>query len=254
MLTGLDYILIALAAVGAGLVNAIAGGGTLITFPVLTAVGVPAVAANVTNAVALCPGFLGAVLAQRRDLDGQESRLRVVLPASAIGGIVGGVLLIAGGEQVFRSVIPYLILAAAALLASQDRLRAWLVRRPWHTTSGHQSNVRVAIPLAIGAIYGGYFGAGLSVIMLAVLGLMLDDSLTRLNALKSTLGFVINVAAALFFVFSGQVVWPAAAVMAVGAMMGGVIGGKVAGRIAPSTLRWTVVTIGVIVGLIYMIR
>ncbi|MCC7010789.1 MAG: sulfite exporter TauE/SafE family protein [Acidobacteria bacterium] len=253
MLSVTDYVVIGLAALAAGLVNAIAGGGTLITFPVLTAVGVPAVAANITNAVALCPGFLGAVYAQRRDLDGQERRLRIVLPASAVGGIVGGILLVIGGERVFRSLIPFLILGASALLAAQDRLRAWLARRPWHRTTGHGSDMRVAVPLALGAVYGGYFGAGLSVIMLAVLGLMLDDSLTRLNALKSALGLVINVAAALFFVFSGQVVWTAAAVMAAGALLGGVVGGKVAGMIAPSTLRWTVVAIGAVVGLIYLV-
>jgi uncharacterized membrane protein YfcA len=114
--------------------------------------------------------------------------------------------------------------------------------------------VRVAIPLALGAVYGGYFGAGLSVIMLAVLGLLLEDSLTRLNALKSALGLTINVAASRFFVFSGAVVWPVALVMAAGALAGGVIGGKVAARIAPATLRWTVVCIGVTVSVIYFVK
>ena len=254
MLSSLDYVFIGFAALAAGLINAIAGGGTLVTFPVLTAVGVPPLPANVTNAVALCPGFFGATYAQRRDLIGQERRLRVVLPASAVGGIVGGLLLFVGGEQVFRTLIPYLILTASALLAAQDRLRAWLATRTWHRPTGPQSEARVAIPLALGAIYGGYFGAGLSVIMLAVLGLLLEDSLTRLNALKSALGLTINVAAAVFFVVSGAVVWPAAFVMAVGALIGGVIGGKVAARIAPATLRWTVVSIGVVVSVIYFVR
>lgn len=251
MLTGLDYTFIGLAGLAAGLVNAIAGGGTLITFPVLTAVGVPPVPANITNAVALCPGFLGAVFAQRRDLEGQRARLRVVLPAAAAGGILGGILLVTGGEQVFRSLIPYLILLASVLLAVQDRLRTWLVGRPWHTTSGHGSTVRVAVPIGLGAVYGGYFGAGLSVILLAIMGLMLDDSLTRLNALKSAIGFTINVAAALFFVLSGQVVWHAALVMAIAATLGGVIGGRVAAMIQPGTLRWTVVVIGGVVAAIY---
>jgi uncharacterized membrane protein YfcA len=106
----------------------------------------------------------------------------------------------------------------------------------------------------LGAVYGGYFGAGLSVIMLAVLGLLLDDSLTRLNALKSTLALTINVAAALFFVFSGQVIWPVAFVMAAGALVGGLLGGKVAARIKPSTLRWTVVGIGIAVSGIYLYK
>ena len=103
-------------------------------------------------------------------------------------------------------------------------------------------------------MYGGYFGAGLSVIVLAALGTTLDDNLTRLNALKQLIGFATNLAAAIFFVFSGHVVWGAAAVMAVGALLGGVLGGRLAGRVKPSTLRWIVVLIGVIVSIIYFVR
>ncbi len=113
----IDFILVALAAVAAGAVNALAGGGTLITFPMLVAVGVPAVAANVTNTVALCPGYLGATFAQMKDLRGQEQRLRFLVPASIVGGIVGGVLLLNTGERLFRDLLPYLILLAAGLLA-----------------------------------------------------------------------------------------------------------------------------------------
>ena len=253
-LSVLHYLFIASAALAAGFVNAIAGGGTLITFPVMTAVGIPAVAANVTNTVALCPGFLGAALGQRRDLVGQERRMLLTIPAGIAGGIVGGVLLLNTEEQLFRTLIPYLILAAAALLAVQDRLRTWLISRNAHHGTGHGSNVRAAIFLGIAAIYGGYFGAGLGVIMLAVMGLVLDDSLTRLNALKIVMALVINVAAAVFFLFSGQVIWTAALVMAVGAITGGVIGGQFASRIAPRTLRNVVVTLAVIVSGIYLIK
>lgn len=254
MLSGFDYVLIGLAGIGAGFVNAIAGGGTLITFPALTAVGVPPVAANVTNAIALCPGFFGAALAQRRDLVGQERRMWILLPVSAIGGALGGLLLLKGGDRVFRTLIPFLILGASALLAAQDRIRTWLATRTWHSTSGRGSEVRLAAFLGLGSIYGGYFGAGLSVIMLAVLGLLLDESLTRINALKSTLGLAINVAAAVCFLFSGQIVWPAAFIMACGAVIGGVAGGRLAAKIRPGTLRWTVVSIGTVVGLIYLLR
>jgi uncharacterized membrane protein YfcA len=254
MLSGLDYAFIGLAGVGAGFVNAIAGGGTLITFPALTAVGVPPVAANVTNAVALCPGFLGAALAQRRDLAGQQRRMWILLPVSAIGGVFGGLLLLLGGDRVFRALIPFLILAASALLAAQDRIRAWLATRTWHRTSGHASEARLAALVGLGSIYGGYFGAGLSVIMMAALGLLLDESLTRINALKSALGLAINLAAALYFVFSGRIVWPAAIVVACGALLGGVAGGRLAAGIRPGTLRWTVVCIGTAVGLIYLLR
>lgn len=255
MLEGFDFVLIALAAVAAGAVNALAGGGTLITFPMLTAVGVPAVAANVTNTVALLPGYFGATMAQRADLRGQEHRLWWAIPAGVVGGLIGGILLLRTGERLFRDLVPYLILLASGLLAMQEPLRRWVVRR---TASRHASGASherwAAMPVGVAAIYGGYFGAGLSVIILAVLAVVLDDSLTRLNALKQVVALATNAAAAIFFLFSGQVVWLAAAVMAVGALMGGVLGGKLAGRIQPSTLRYMVVTLGVIVSVIYLIR
>lgn len=249
-----DYILVTLAAMAAGAINALAGGGTLITFPMLVAVGLPAVAANVTNTVALCPGYFGATLAQLKDLKGQEGRLRLVVPASIIGGVIGGLLLLNTEERLFRELIPYLILLAAGLLAVQDPVRRWLVKRRGEGDAAAIPDVWV-IPLVIlAAIYGGYFGAGLSVIVLAVLGLVLEDTLTRLNALKQAVSFTVNTAAAIFFLFSGQVVWSVALVMAVGALLGGVLGGRLAGKIRPAILRGLVVTIGVIVAMIYLIR
>lgn len=253
----LDYLLIGLAAVAAGAVNALAGGGTLITFPMLTAVGLPAVAANVTNTVALCPGYLGATLAQARDLRGQERRLWLLVPAAVLGGILGGVLLLNTGERIFRMLVPFLILLASGLLAFQDQLRAWVFRRPKDAGaaySGATDERWAALPVAAAAVYGGYFGAGLSVIVLAVLGLVLDDSLTRLNGLKQAISFSVNTAAAIFFLFSGQVVWPAALVMAGGALAGGALGGRLAGRIRPIVLRRVVVSIGVIVAILYFVR
>jgi len=248
----LDILLAGLAAVGAGAVNALAGGGTLITFPTLTFLGVPAVAANVTNTVALCPGYFGATLAQRKDLRGQRRRLWGFLPAGALGGIVGGFLLLRSGERIFSALVPVLILAASGLIALQERVRAWLVRR----NGGASGNARTwgALPVGVSAIYGGYFGAGLSVIVLAVLGLTQDDSLTRLNALKQAIALSVNVATAVFFLFAAPIVWPAAAVMAAGALAGGFLGGKLAGHVRPSVLRWTVVAIGIIVAIIYWLR
>ncbi len=249
-----EYLLIALAAVAAGAVNALAGGGTLITFPVLTAVGIPTVAANVTNTVALSPGYLGATLAQKAEILDQRRRLRFLIPAAALGGLTGGLLLLNTSEKLFRELVPYLILLASLLLAVQEPLRRRLVARST-TSPGHVQDERwTAVPVFFAAIYGGYFGAGLSVIVLAVLGLVLEDSLTRLNALKQVVSFVTNSTAALLFLFSGQVVWSAAVVMAVGAMAGGALGGRLAGRIQPSTLRRLVVTIGVIVSIIYFVR
>lgn len=254
MISGFDFVLVGLAAVAGGAVNALAGGGTLITFPMLTAVGVPAVTANVTNTVALCPGYLGATFAQLSDLRGQTWRLWLLLPASVVGGIVGGILLLNTGERVFRALVPFLILLAAGLLAVQDPLRGWLTRRAGHRASTPAFEKLAMLPVGVAAIYGGYFGAGLSVIVLAVLGLVLEDSLTRLNALKQAVAFAVNIAAAVFFLFSGQVVWSAAAVMAVGALAGGVVGGRLASSIQPATLRRIVVLIGVVVALIYWLR
>jgi uncharacterized membrane protein YfcA len=253
-LSFLDLILIALAAVAGGAVNAIAGGGTLITFPMLTAVGIPPVAANITNTVALAPGYLGGTMAQANDLRGQKRRLWWLLPASALGGLVGGFILLQTEEKLFRALVPWLILLACALLASQGRVRAWLNRRAAAGKEHHVPEAWATVPVFAAAIYGGYFGAGLSVIVLAVLGLVIDDTLTRLNALKQAVAFSVNVAAAIFFVFSGQVVWLAAAVMAVGALAGGVLGGRLAGSIKPEVLRATVVSIGTIVALIYFVR
>ncbi len=254
LMNGWDMVLIGLAAVAAGMVNALAGGGTLISFPVLTAIGIPAVAANVTNTVALCPGYFGATIAQAKDLRGQERRLWLLVPSAVIGGIVGGVLLLNTGERVFRTLVPFLILLASALLAVQNPVRAWLVRRAEQggATSTHQGGAVLAVGAA--SIYGGYFGAGLSVIVLAVLGLVLDDSLTRLNALKQAISFSVNTAAAIFFLFSGHVVWSAALVMAVGALLGGAIGGRLAGWIQPGALRRIVVTVGILVAMVYLVR
>jgi uncharacterized membrane protein YfcA len=249
-----QYILVGLAACGAGFVNALAGGGTLITFPSLMALGIPAIAANVTNTVALVPGYFGATLAQSKDLQTQKRRLWMLLPAGALGGIIGGFLLLQTGERVFRQLVPFLILLASALLALQDPVRGWLTRRLAQRGGTHISEAWVVLPITLAAIYGGYFGAGLSVIILAVLGLTLDDSLTRLNAMKQFIAFSANIAAAILFVFTGKVVWSVAAVMAVGALLGGSLGGRLAGHIKPSVLRWIVVTIGFVVGFFYLIR
>ena len=253
-LTVVQLVLVAVAGVAGGAVNALAGGGTLITFPVLTAVGIPPVAASVTNTVALSPGYLSATFAQWHDLRGQRQRVKWLAPAGALGGIVGGLLLLNTTDRLFRELVPFLILAAALLLALQDRLRAWLLRRA--AQAGHtQLSEKWAIPpVFVAAVYGGYFGAGLSVIVLAVLGLVLDDNLTRLNALKQAIAFSVNITAAIFFVFSGQVVWLAALTMAVGAIIGGVLGGRLAGRVKPTSLRRVVVVIGVVVALIYLLR
>ena len=249
-----QYLLAALAAVGAGMVNALAGGGTLITFPTLIAMGLPAVGSNVTNTVALVPGYIGGTLAQRQHLAGQKKRLYLLLPAGVLGGLIGGFLLLQTGEKLFTALVPFLILLASILLALQDPMKAWVQKRLAKAGGQSLPESTAFLPMVLAAVYGGYFGAGLSVIILATLGLTLEDSLTRLNAIKQFIAFATNLAAAVYFLFSGQVVWLLALVMAVGALAGGALGGKLANVIKPTTLRWIVVSIGVVVAVIYFIK
>lgn len=248
------YLLAAGAAFAAGVVNALAGGGTLITFPALTALGLSAVTANITSTVSLFPGYFGATLAQRADLRGQETRLLLLIPAALVGGLAGGLLLLYSGEKVFTRLVPFLILFAVVLLAVGEPLRRRLKQNGGRQRKARASVLIAAFPVALAAVYGGYFGAGLSVILLAILALTLEDSLTRLNALKQSLALAANSAAAVYFLFSGQVNWGVAGVMAVSALLGGAAGGRLAGRIPPATLRWLVISIGLTVSIIFFIR
>jgi uncharacterized protein len=249
-----DLVLVGIAALLAGVVNAIAGGGTLITFPVLSALGIPLVAASVTNIVALCPGYLGGALAQRNELRGQTRLLWLVLPVAVIGGLGGGALLLNTGEKSFRALVPFLILGASLLMAVQDPLRAWIARRGASARSAMLGGIGVAFLIALAALYGGYFNAGLSIVVMGVLGLMLDETATRLNAIKQAVSFSTTGAAAVFFVFSAEVLWMTALVMALAALAGGAFGARLASRIKPSTLRWCVVAAGTVVGLNYLVR
>jgi uncharacterized membrane protein YfcA len=247
--------LVAVAATGVavGLINALSGGGSLLSFPLLTALGLPALIANATNTVALLPGSLGAALAQRRDLAGQRRRALLLLPLASAGGLLGGALLLLSGEELFRALVPWLILLGSALLALQPALRAWFGGRPGAPGAAHSLAWSLA-PLLLAAIYGGYFGAGLSVILLAVLALCLDDSLTRLNALKQALALAANLSAALLFVGLGRVDGLNALLLGGGALLGGALGGRLAGRLDPELLRWLVVGIGLGVAALFWLR
>ncbi len=253
-MTPLELFLAALAAAGAGAINALAGGGTLVSFPALLAMGVPPVMANVTNAVALSPGYFGATLAQWKNLQGQGRRLWICVPAAIVGGLAGGMILLHTHERTFQSLVPYMLFAASLLLALQNKVRDTVVKRLADPGHAKRDRLIVAMPVLLAGIYGGFFTAGMSVIVLAVLGSLLDDSLTRLNALKQAIAFCVNIAAAVFFVFSGKVIWIVAAVMAVGALIGGAAGGRLAGSMKPDTLRWIVVSVGFGLAVYYWIR
>jgi len=243
-----------MAAMAAGFINAMAGGGTLVSFPVLLAIGISPVAANVTNTVALLPGTIGGMWAQRKDFQSQYQRLIKLLPVAIVGGIGGGLLLLNTSENTFRSIIPYLILLATLLLAAQSRIRSWVVGRIGQShTETHNPIVMMSL-VFLAAVYGGYFGAGLGVILIATLGLVTDENMTRLNFLKQALGFAINLAAAVYFAFSGKVNWWVAFIMIFGSLLGGWIGGKLASRIKPEILRWIVVTAGIVAAVIFFIK
>jgi uncharacterized membrane protein YfcA len=247
-ISAVDLVLAAAAAFGAGVVNALAGGGTLITFPTLVALGVPAVRSNITNTVALCPGYFGGTFAQRGDLAEQRVRLVPVGLVSGLGGLLGSILLVASSEELFRALVPFLLLGACALLAFQDRIRAAL---PPRAATAEDPPVRPSRPVLGGvfviAVYGGYFGAGMGIVALAALSLALPDHMVRVNALKQYIAFITNVVAAAFFLGSGEVVWRLALVMAPASLVGGTAGGRFVRKLDPRLLRAVVVTVGVVV-------
>lgn len=243
-----DLALLAGAGFVAGGINAVAGGGSLISFPALLAAGYPSITANVTNTVAVWPGTIGGSLAYRAELRGQRERFIVLGITSVVGALIGSALLLASPARVFDQIVPFLILFACALLAAQDRLAAWAAR---HRGAGARSERAAGLIVAqlLAAIYGAYFTAGLGILILAILGIFLHDNLQRLNALKGLLSVIINGVSALYFALFGPVVWPVAALMAVASWTGGYLGVRVARRLSPSRLRAVVLVYGVGVAL-----
>ncbi len=242
-----------LVAIAAGFVNALAGGGSLLSFPALTAAGLPALVANLTNTVALTPGYLGATVGQRHSLRSQARRLALVLPAAGLGGLFGALLLLHTSERLFLRLVPWLLLLGSGLLWAQQPLRRWMLHR-LQRQDRSLSERQAVLPILLASIYGGYFGAGLGVIVLAMLAVSLDDSITRLNDLKQAISLVCNATAACVFITSAQVHWLAAGLMATGALAGGAIGGRVAGTVNPDTLRILVVSAGVVMAIVFFCR
>ena len=238
----LEALLLAAAGFAAGAVNAVAGGGSLISFPALLGAGYASVTANVTNAVAVLPGYLGGSVAYRRELEGQRPRVVALAATTAAGSLLGAWLLIVSPASVFEAIVPFLILGSCALLAAQPALSR--VIAPVAAGGDHRS-LRLHAGAFAASIYGGYFGAGLGILLLAVLGLVLHDSLQRLNALKGLLSLVIGLAAVAYFAVFGPVAWGPAALMAVTSLLGGQAGVAVARRLKPGPLRALIVAFGV---------
>ena len=244
--------MVAVVAAGAvaGGVNAIAGGGTLVAFPALLAVGLPAVQANTTTAVGLVFGYASGARAFRPELVGQRARARALLPAAVTGGFLGAALLLILPSKSFEAAVPWLVLGACALIAAQPRLAGWLGARG--VAKPHPGwEVQLAIGLA--AVYGGYFGAGLGVIVFAILGLLVPDAPMRLNALRGLQSLVVNLVAALLFVVTGNVHWLAALLLAVGAWVGAQQGVRLLRGLPPKAVRAAVVLAGTTVGVVLLI-
>jgi uncharacterized membrane protein YfcA len=223
----------------AGAVNAVAGGGTLLTFPALLATGIAPVAANATNTVALLPGQLASAYAYRSYIADERQRALVLAVPSLVGGVAGAALLLLMPARVFEAVVPWLILFACALLAVQGPIKAALARWP-HVN--HPAALWIAQLLI--AVYGGYFGAGIGILMLAAMSILLPSSIQHSNALKVLYALLINVLAAAIFVFSGAAHLPEASLMAAASVVGGFAGAKLAQRLPPAGMRLFAIGVG----------
>ena len=238
-----SLILAALAAVVGGAVNSIAGGGTLITFPAIVALGVSPLTANVTNTMALWPGAVSGLWGYRGQLTGMGPWLLKFSLPSAAGGLAGGWLLLVTGQERFTAIVPFLVLGATGLFALQGTIRGWLNRHG--TEPDVPLPVFVVLQFLVG-VYGGYFGAGIGILMLAVLGLVGLTDIHRMNAVKVWGALLINLVAAALFASRGVVLWPLAVVMAMGAMVGGYLGSRWAQRLEPALVRRVVIGVGLL--------
>ena len=238
-------LLLAAAGFAAGSINAVAGGGSLVSFPALVASGLTPLAANVTNTVSVWPGYLGSVAAYRGEIVPQRQRA-VALGATAVGGgAVGSVVLLTAPDAVFESIVPLLIVLGCVLLAVQPRVSAVIARRS--AAGGRRRTADLHVATFCAAVYGAYFGGGLGVILLAVLGIFLADHIQRINGLKSLLSLVINTVALAAFAVFAPVAWSSVAVVAPASLAGGYLGAGVAQRLGATALRWTVICFGLVV-------
>ncbi|HET7636737.1 MAG TPA: sulfite exporter TauE/SafE family protein [Candidatus Limnocylindria bacterium] len=239
----LEIAAIAAAAVGAGALNTVVGSGSLLTFPVLLAFGIPPVSANVTNAIGLVPGTLSGTVGYRDELEGQGRRIALLAGAAVLGGLCGSVLLLVLPPESFRMIVPYLILLAVALVIVQP----WLARvMEERRREGESHRPLLVVGVFLVAIYGGYFGGAQSVLMIGLLGVLLKDDLQRLNALKNLLSVLTNATAAILFAFVAPVEWLAVVVIAIGSVAGGQLGAAIGQRLPEVVLRGAVAAVGLV--------
>jgi uncharacterized membrane protein YfcA len=247
-------ILIALAGIGAGAINAIVGSGTLITFPTLVALGYPPVTSTMSNAVGLVAGGVSGTWGYRRELSGQWDRLKWQIPASLIGAIVGAWLLLHLPEQVFHDVVPVLLILALVLVLVGPRVQAYALRRAGSSAvdtaehvSGRRMTAVVLATFAVG-IYGGYFTAAQGILLVAAMGALLPEDMQRMNAAKNLLSLVVNIVAAVAYtvVAFDRISWLAAGLIAAGSLAGGFLGAHYGRRLSPNALRAVIVVVGLI--------
>ncbi len=244
-------LLLVIAGFVAGAINAAAGGGSLVTFPALIAVGYPPLIANVTNNVAVCPGYATGAWGYRQELGGQRGRIVPLVAVSAFGSLVGVALILVSSQQAFDGVVPFLVLAACALLAAQPFIKSRIGAR---AKEGRRPGFALMVGQTLAAIYGGYFGAALGVAVLALLGTFIDDDLQRLNALKALLQLVIGGTAAIGFALLTPVAWIAVAIVGPASLAGGLIGANLAKRVSDRVLRGGIVTYGVLAAIWLFLR
>ena len=245
MIDPLGALILVAAGIIAGTVNTIVGAGSLLTFPTLLFLGYSPLVANVTNTLGLVPGTISGSIGYRRELAGQRTRARPLLIAAGLGGLTGACLLLVLPASAFARIVPVLILIACALVAVQPRLSAWVLERRARSGAVHAGGgPLLVIGVYLTGIYGGYFGAAQGVILIALLAILVDDDLQRLNGLKNLIAVVINSVAAIIFVFVAPVAWLPAVLLAIGSTIGGQLGAVVGRRLSPFVLRWAIVLVG----------
>ena len=237
--------------------NSVAGGGTLLAFPALIWLGVDPIRANVTCTVALWPGSLGAMYGFRRELAGSRRWMLLLAPASLIGGLVGAILLLRTPSRLFGSIVPYLILFATVLFALGEPITRWLKQTPVRPQTSRESRlwwIAAIIFQVVVAVYGGYFGAGIGILMLAALGLLGLTDIHQMNGLKNLLSICINALASVYFTIAGVIVWRDVLIMSAGAILGGFLGAKLAHRLGRKFVRRAVVVIGLVMSVSLFVR